>query len=106
MLRCTLLVTLFFLLFALPAAAQSVDGVAGLTDLPPPSGRLCPRGDAPETSCHVAHPAQGDAPHLRDEPEPTSPLVSEPADWMVWLCGIAIAAVIALRRLRDGGLAE
>ena len=105
MLRRTLLVPLISLLFALPAAAQSVDGVAGLTELPPPSGRICPRGDAAEASCHVAHPVQGDAPRTRNEPKPVSP-APEPADWMVWLCGIAIAAVIALRRLRSGGLAE
>ena len=106
MLRRTLLVTLIFLLFAPPAVAQSVDGVAGLAELPPPSGRICPRSDAAEASCHVAQPVQGDAPHTRNEPEPAAPLAPEPADWMVWLCGIAIAAVIALRRLRSGGLTE
>ena len=106
MLRRTLLVTLFFLSFALPAAAQSVDGVAGFTELPPPSGRVCPRSDAAETSCRVPHVVQGEVPQTRNEPEPALPPAPEPADWMVWLCGIAIAAVIALRRLRSGGLAE
>jgi len=32
--------------------------------------------------------------------------VPEPPDWMVWLCGIAVAAVIALRRIRGRGLGE
>jgi hypothetical protein len=109
MLRRTLLVTPIFLLFAPPAAAQGIDaaeGVAGLTEVPPPSARVCPRSDAPDASCHVAHAAQRDAPYARNEPEPAAERVPEPADWTVWLCGIAIAGVIAVRRLRGGGLTE
>lgn len=33
-------------------------------------------------------------------------VLPEPPEWMMWLCGIAVAVVIALRRLRGSGLSE
>jgi hypothetical protein len=105
MLRCTLLVALLGLTLAGRAVPQAVEGAEGIASFPerPLIGRGCPHG-APEASCAAAHPIGGDAQPSRPERGPLP--VPEPPEWMVWLCGIAVAAVIALRRLRGDGLSE
>ncbi|HJR69763.1 MAG TPA: hypothetical protein VKA43_06965 [Gammaproteobacteria bacterium] len=103
-----------FVLFGLavtsPASPQAVEGaqvVASLAelDLPVSRVRTCPSPESPDASCHPPFEAHGAMParntHVR---WPVS--APEPPDWMVWLCGIAVAAVIALRRIRGRWLAE
>jgi hypothetical protein len=108
---CTLLVVLFGLIFVSPVASQAGEGaqvVASLAELElrAPYARTCPDHEPPEASCHGPLEAHGDALPSRDAPASWPVSVPEPPDWMVWLCGIAVAAVIAVRRIRGRGLPE
>jgi hypothetical protein len=80
MLHRTLLVALLSLSFALPVAGQAVDRKASVAAL----AGLAARDEAARWPLRVP----------------------EPPEWMVWLCGLAVAGVIALRRVRSGGLSE
>jgi hypothetical protein len=110
--RCTLVVVLFGLGLASPAASQAVDGaqtVASLAELELPArhARMCPTpAEPPEASCDRVLEAQGAAPPPQDARSSWPVRAPEPPDWMVWLCGIAVAAVIAVRRVRGRGLFE
>jgi len=109
--RCTLVVVLFGLVFVSPVASQAVDGanVASLAelDLPGRRARTCPTPEPPEASCHrLPDEVQGDALQSQNADFHWPVRAPEPPDWMVWLCGIAVAAVIAVRRVRGRGLFE
>ena len=109
--RCPLVVVLFGLVFASPAAAQAVEGaqvVASLAELELPArhARTCPSPEPPEASCDRLLEVQGDALPSQNARVSWPARVPEPPDWMVWLCGIAVAAVIAVRRVRGRGLFE
>jgi hypothetical protein len=109
--RCTMAVVFFGLAVTSPATPQAVDGaqvVASLAELDLPASRVrtCPSPEAPDASCHRPFEAQDDAMPARNAPFRWPVSAPEPPDWMVWLCGIAVAAVIALRRIRGRWLAE
>jgi len=109
--RGTLIVVLFGLVFASPAASQGVEdahAVASLPELEIPvrPARTCPTPEPPEASCERLLEVQGDALPSENARLRWPVRVPEPPDWMVWICGIAVAVVIAVRRGRGRGLFE
>jgi hypothetical protein len=109
--RRTLVVVLFGPIFVSPAASQPGERppvVASLAEveLRAPHTRTCPSPEPPTASCHSQLEVQRDALPSRNARASWPLRVPEPPDWMVWLCGIAVAAVIAVRRIRGHGLHE
>jgi hypothetical protein len=119
MFHCKLAVIVFSaLLVAASAAAQKLDDastVAGVS-----LAQMCVTAPLRTRMGHESQPAatatlrmpqtcrvaREDAPPARD-PRAWSPLgLPEPPAWMVWLFGVAAAAVIAVRRGRGDGFWE